>query len=151
MESLVSIFSAITGPLLVVGGFWLTVRHFKIARTVSYIERFNHPDMVATRAAVDSWLQSSEADEPRIERAKADPVLNVQILTFLNLFVEVGIAHRYRTLNRTVAFDLWSQLVPEYWRKLRFYVEHSRTEGRDIASAFEHLAGEIDKAAGNER
>jgi hypothetical protein len=70
----------------------------------------------------------------------------VQILTFMNLFVEVGIAYRYRTLNRSVAFDIWSQLVPEYWQKLQFYVERSRAEGRDIAQAFERLAGEIQGA-----
>lgn len=143
MESFVLILNVITGPLLVVGGLWLTVRHFKIARTVSYIERFNHPDMVTIRAAVDAWLKSSEEDDERMEQAKSDPVLNVQILTFMNLFVEVGIAYRCRTLNRSVAFDIWSQLVPEYWQNLQFYVERARSEGRDIANAFERLAGEM--------
>ena len=71
MATLISLLDALTGPLLVMGGLWLTVRHFKLARTVSYIERFNDPGMIETRAAVDAWLSSSDSDEHGLEKANA--------------------------------------------------------------------------------
>ena len=146
MDSVVHYCELLIAPILVVAGLLLTHRHFKIARTVSYIERFNNPGMVGTRAKVDEWLESSSDDERRIVAATDDSVLKASIFAFLNLFVELGIAYRYGLLNRKVAFDMWDQLVPEYWKKLEFWVRHNRLQGRDIAQAFEDLAKEMNQA-----
>lgn len=144
MELLVSILDAITTPLLIVGGLWLTVRHFKIVRTVSYIERFHHPNMVATRAAVDAWLQSPGQDDQRLQRAKSDQKLNAQIHLFVSFFTEVGIAYRHGTLDRDVAFDIWEYLVPHYWQKLEFFVKDRQAEVYETQyKSFGVLAGDM--------
>ena len=137
------VFANAIGPVLIVIGLLVSIRHFKAARTVSYIERFNHPDMASTRATVDVWLASSTSDDERYQAAKDDPELDAKINAFMNIFTELGIAYRFGLLDKKIAFAIWDVLAPNYWVKLKFYIEASRHEGRGIAFSFEYFAREI--------
>ena len=144
------IFAAV-GTVLVVASLAMTVRHFKIARAVSYIERFNTPSMIEVRSKVDEWLSSAESDAARLAALEQRPELRVAVLTFLNLFTELGIAYKFRLLNRKVMFEMWDVLVPEYWSKLKFFVQHERDKGRAVGAAFEYLAADLARYASRKK
>ena len=140
MELLDSSISIVPVVAIVVS-LGLTVRHFKMVRTVSYIERFHNPDMVATRLAVDEWLKSSGDDDQRLQAASSDPKLEAQISLFVSFFTEIGIAYRYGTLNKKVTFDIWAYLVPTYWQKLEFFVKDRQEKvSPDLYKSFKILA-----------
>lgn len=53
-------------------GLYVTIRHFKVVRTLSYIERMNKPSMAEVRARVDAWLDSGLPDAERLAQLKTD-------------------------------------------------------------------------------
>ncbi len=44
-----------------------TIRHFKISRSVSYIERFNSPAIADLRTVVDEWLSQACSPEQKLK------------------------------------------------------------------------------------
>lgn len=87
-------------------GLYYTIRHFKIVRTVSYIERMNHPSMIEVRAAIDKWLNSDRSDEERLSKLEKNLLLDSQVRTFYNLITELAIAYRYRTIDRNLTLEI---------------------------------------------
>lgn len=140
METWVSLLITTTMGLF---GLYYTIHHFKIVRTVSYIERMNHPDMVEVRAAVDKWLASGCTDEERLYELEKDLVLKARIRTFANMITELAIAYRYRTIDRSLTLEIWDPLIPKYWGKMRFYFEDQRARGIALGHNFEYLANEF--------
>lgn len=122
---------------LVAVGLLLSIRHFRLTRTVSYIERFNSVDMIETRAKVDEWTASSTDDEERLRKLEENHLLNAHVKAFLNLLTELAIAHRYGLLIPEVTFQLWYPAVPEQWERLRFYIVSNRNRGIEIGVNFE--------------
>ena len=121
-------------------GLFFTIRHFKVVRTVSYIERMNHPNMADIRARVDEWLESGRPDDERLAQLEKDFALNARVRLFYNTIAELAIAYHYGTINRRMTLEIWDPLIPEYWEKLRFYVLHRRSQGAAIGFHFEALA-----------
>ncbi|WP_367874506.1 hypothetical protein [Luteolibacter sp. Populi] len=127
---------------------YFTIRHFKTVRTVSYIERMNHPNMADIRACVDKWLNSGRTDEERLSEIRNDPSLNARVRVFYNTLTELAIAYRYGTINRKMTIDIWDPLIPKYWEKLRFHINGSRAAGEEMGHNLEYLAHEFEKRRG---
>ncbi len=143
MDTLFQILKIFLGPLVIISGLLITIRHFKIVRTISYIERFNNPNMAAIRGKVDNWLNSSKSNQEKIEIINSDSELRANVFSFLNIFNEVGIAYKFGLLNKKVAFEIWDTVVPEYWEKLKFFIDYNRNQGRAIGANFEKIAKDI--------
>lgn len=126
-------------------GLWITIRHFKIVRTVAYIERMNHPSMAAIRADVDKWLNAGDSIEAKIERIRKDHELHAKVTIIYNLLTELAIAHDSGIIDRTMSYKIWFPLVPKYWRKLEFYVSDSRARGNPIGHSFGKFAVKVEE------
>ena len=126
-------------------GLFITIRHFKVVRTVSYIERMNHPNMADIRACVDEWLASGISDDERLAQLKKNFALHARVRLFYNTIAELAIAYHYGTINRKMTLEIWEPLISEYWEKLRFYVLHRRSQGAAIGFHFEALAKTFEK------
>ena len=111
---------------LVAVGLLLSIRHFRLTRTVSYIERFNSVDMIETRAKVDEWTASSTDDEERLRKLEENHLLNAHVKAFLNLLTELAIAHRYGLLIPEVTFQLWYPAVVNGGQKPRLFGDEPR-------------------------
>ena len=137
LDTIISIVTVVA----IVGSLYLTVRHFKIVRTLSFIERFHNSDMVATHLAVDNWLNLDGDNAQRLKHLDDKPGLKAQICLFVSFFTEIGIAYRYGTLNKKVTFDIWAYLVPTYWQKLEFFVKDRQEKvSPDLYKSFKILA-----------
>ncbi|MFM9966766.1 MAG: hypothetical protein ACKV2Q_36805 [Planctomycetaceae bacterium] len=130
-------------------GLYFTVRHFKIVRTVSYIERMNHPNMAEVRTRVDQWLDSGRTDEERLRELQEDFALRARVRMFYNMITELAIAYRYRTISRKLTLEIWDPLVPEYWEKMQFHIQDTRAKGVSVGHNFEYLANEFHKSRRN--
>lgn len=116
-------------------GLWITIRHFKIVRTVSYIERMNHSSMVLIRADVDNWLESTDSIEAKLERVRKDSELNTKVTIIYNLLTELAIAHDSRIIDRRMTYKIWFPLVPRYRHRLEFYISDSCTRGKPLGQS----------------
>ncbi len=140
MDIFLAIFKTIFGPLVIISGLCITIRHFKLIRTFSYIERFNSPSMLEVRTCVDTWLSSDVTNEKKIQLLHSDLKLHANYMLLYNLFTEVGIAYKFGMLHRKLTFEIWDPLLPKYWKQLEFYFEHQRSQGRQVANSFEIIA-----------
>lgn len=133
-----------TIPVLTVAtgllGVFLTVRHFKIVRTISYIERMNDPSMVNVRARVDEWLFQKVSDAEKLAALEADRRLHASVKLFYNLLTELAIAFKYGTIDAQMVYDIYDPLVPKYWTAMKFYIDYSRATGWDIGHELEKFA-----------
>nr|WP_299383850.1 hypothetical protein [Allomuricauda sp.] len=127
---------------------WLTVRHFKTSKTISYIERLNTPEMAAFRADIDAWLGMDipDAEKCKIIEEDKDLFFKVKILT--NLFTELGISYKKRIVRRSLTREIFYPLVPSYWDRLQFYIWNSRNKGEATGYFMEYLAKEVRKMEG---
>lgn len=133
--------------IVVVGGLLTTRNHFKVLRAMSYVERFNGEEGVRQRAVVESWLADPEP-ERRIELFENDATLRMNVLAFMNLFQELGVAYQRGLLDKKVVADFFDFLAPRYWEALGFLVEHYRKKTGDPAvyRRFKHFQDAMLKA-----
>ena len=124
-------------------GLYVAIRHFKIVRTVSYIERMNSPAMVEIRASFDQLLQSNLTDEQKIQRLTTDQVLKSRYRIVYNLLTELAIAYRYRTINRRMAQSIWDPMIEEHWCKMEPVIRYWRANGSDYGYHLEYLRDEL--------
>lgn len=103
-------------------------RQFGIVRACSYIERFNSNENIRRRGAVDRWLKSSDEPPMRIKTFNEDPDLQADVLGFMNLFQELGVAYLRHSVHKETIRDNFDFLAPYYWDRIRFLVEHLRSE-----------------------
>jgi len=125
-------------------GVWITIRHFKIVRTVSYIERMNHPAMVVIRADVDSWLNSNDSIMEKLERIRNDSELNAKVTIIYNLLAELAMAHDSKIIDREMAYKIFFPLVPHYWHRLEFYISDSCTRGKPIGQSLKKFSNFVE-------
>lgn len=124
---------------------YFTIKHFKIVRAVSYIERLNHPDMIAVRAKVERWLASEKSDTEKLEDVAQGSELRVNVMTLLNLFSELGVAYKMRIVDRKVVMTTFHPVLLNFWKRLEFYIRDERDSGNPIAHLFEELAIKMEK------
>ena len=53
---LTNLLSWLVGFIVALITIYLTVRHFKTTKTISYIERLNTGEMASIRAEIDEWI-----------------------------------------------------------------------------------------------
>ena len=145
--------TAISGFLPLVGwflGFGLTVaslgyaiRHFRITRAMSYIERMNSSDMAEIRSAIDEWLDAPGSDADKFREISRDPHLSVKLKIFVDIITELGVAYRYRSVSRFLVREIWYPFIPSYWKKLQFYYYAAQLNGTRTGYWFRYLAEEI--------
>lgn len=81
-----NLLSWLSGFVLAWITIYLTIRHFKTSKTISYIERLNSVDMVEIRASIDEWLSLEKSDEEKCEIANKDKELAAQLTIWMNIF-----------------------------------------------------------------
>lgn len=111
--------------VVILVGLATTRKHFRIVRSISYIERFNSDIGIRLRKRVDNWLQT-EDDELKLQEFLENPDLRIEVLAFMNLFQELGSAYNRKVVNKKEIQELFDFLVPHYWEKLQFLIEHYR-------------------------
>jgi hypothetical protein len=112
-------------------------RQFGIVRACSYMERFNSEETRKRRAVVDQWLESSDDEDQKITKFDADPDLRTTVLGFMNLFQELGIAYLRHNVHKPTVQYSFDILVPSYWARLQFLVDHLRKTRSP--TAYRHL------------
>lgn len=126
--------------LLVIGcGLFISVRHFRLDKTASYIQRLNTPDMVRTRVIIEDWLKKYPDNEARIKAVENDTDLKFHLTALVNLLTELGIAYKFRLIHPKMAFMLWDPVAVTYWEKLEFYIKDCHSKGNMIALSFEEF------------
>lgn len=130
--------------LAVVFGLYTTRKHFGVMRSMAYIERFNSEAGIKLRTRIDAWLAEPD-DRVKLEQFLSNPELKNQVLAFMNLFQELGVAYRNRLLDTGVLLDMFDYLVPHYWSKLDFLVAYYRAKTGDetLYRRFGNLNDEI--------
>jgi hypothetical protein len=78
-------------------------RQFGILRACSYIERFNSDESIRRRATVDTWLNETQDRGRRIDRFRDEPQLQADVLAFMNLFQEMGVAYLCHNVHKRTA------------------------------------------------
>ncbi len=124
-----------------------TIRHFRIASAMTFIQRMNSADMVEIRSAVNQWLSQSGSDRDKFVRLADDENLHVQLKIFMDIITELGIAYRYRSVSRALVREIWYPFIPDYWERLQFYIYASQVNGQRTGYWFRYLAEEISSAA----
>jgi len=136
-------FAWILGFALTLVSLAYTVRHFRVARAMSYIERMNRPDMVRIRQVVNVWIESPATDREKLDAIERDPELQVCVKIFMDIVTELGIAYRYRAVSRDLVREIWYPFIPSYWQKLQFYAYACQLKGIRTGYWFRFLAEEI--------
>ncbi len=139
--------------LVVTGGYvaYQTHRHFSLARSEYYIERFNSGEMRELRKRADIWVGGDQPFE-RIFR-EADELdeassLNLEALRLLSsFFQELGTAYKHRTVNRTYVWDVFGRLILKYGRELSPFICESREyhQRPTLYIDFERMAQDMEK------
>ena len=132
-------------PLSVLIVIMVTIKHFKILRTLVYIERFNSPNFIQVRRDIERWLSICKDDKERIEKSY-ETELFCKICTFINLFQEMGLAYKYRLVNRDILFEHFDFIVISYYERLKFYIEYRRKQNSNsvyLFRKFENLYSEF--------
>jgi hypothetical protein len=129
--------------LIILSVFYVN-KQFGILRACAYIERFDSHESIRRRGTVDRWLTSSADDTSRIEAFDKDAELQADILGFLNLFQELGVAFSHHGVHKRTVRETFDFIVPHYWQEVRFLVEHLRTRRRSpLYRRFELMAHEF--------
>jgi len=133
--------AAILQAIFIIASLLYLNRQFAIVHACSYIERFNSHENIRRRGTVDSWLGSNKDDAPRIEAFQNDASLRADILGFLNLFQELGVAFSHHGVHKPTVVETFDFLVPYYWRESMFLMRYIRTHRSATAyRRFEALA-----------
>ena len=93
--------SALTPSILAIG-LYITIRHFKYVREISYIERFNTTRFMAVRTKVANWLNSDLKEEEKLKLLDSDMDLRHNFLLLYNLLTEVGIAYKFGLIDKEI-------------------------------------------------
>lgn len=123
---------------------YFTVRHFKIVRTIAYIERFNSPSMIQTRAIVEKWAKGN--NQEKIRQIREDKEIYYHVNLIYNMITEIGISYQYRVINRKLACIIFDPLIPAYWDKMKVFILNDRAPGATVGYGFEKIALEILKS-----
>lgn len=129
------------GLIVVVTSLYYTIRHFKITRTLSYIERFNTPSMIQTRKVVDEWSIMDE--EEKLKSYKEDFNLRQHIALIYSLITEIGISYQYGVINRKMTCLIFDPLIPNYWEKLEVFIIHQPKSNYPYGYSFKKLVDAI--------
>ena len=140
IAELLTIISLLGGAI----GIWLTIHHFKIVRTISYIERMNDPSMVEIRASVDEWLSRPITDEQKILELQQDHTLKAKYNIFYNLLTELAISFNNGLLNRELVLKTWNPLVPYYWERINCVIIHERNLKYQVGEELEKFNAEFE-------
>jgi hypothetical protein len=146
--ALISAFAALVQAVFVVVSILYLNRQFGIVRACSYIERFNSHENICRRGAVDRWLKSSTDDESRIKAFEEDSNLQADVLGFINLFQELGVAFMRHNVHKQTVTETFDFLVPYYWNRVRFLIEYLRTQrsSPNMYRKFEFMADELSRS-----
>ncbi|MDU8885891.1 hypothetical protein RXV94_06945 [Yeosuana sp. MJ-SS3] len=148
---LVDILSWSGGLVVAVITIYLTIRHFKTSKTISYIERLNTSEMASIRAEIDEWLNSDMNEKQKCKFAVKTKDLNAKIMVWLNIFTEIGISYKQRIIRRKLTRELFYPMIPNYWKELHFYINYRRKKGYPIGYYFEYIANEVRKTEGKNK
>ncbi|MBW4692665.1 MAG: hypothetical protein KME27_12970 [Lyngbya sp. HA4199-MV5] len=135
---------SVIGIFLVALGLYFSVQQFKLNRTMQYMEYLSKPEIVEVRAAVDEWLASSTDNDARINLLKNDCKLHSQVRVFVSFCNQVSTAYRFGAIFREMAFHIWFPFIPNYWKKLEFYMTWRSSQGYEVGGDFERFAKEIE-------
>ena len=143
MEGILPLVGSAVGFLLTVASIAYGIQHFRITRAMSYIERMNTSDMAAVRAAINAWLDGPGTDLEKVEQAEKDHELYSKLLVFVDIITELGIAYRYRSVSRPLVREIWYPFIPNYWKRLQFFIYARQVAGVRTGYWFRYLAEEI--------
>ena len=149
--NLVDFLSLSGGLAIAVITIYLTIRHFKTSKTISYIQRLNTAEMTSIRAEIDEWITSDTTETEKCESALNDKELNAKIMMWINIFTEIGISYKQRIIRRKLTRELFYPMIPNYWEGLNFYISYRRKKGYPIGYYFEYLTSEVKKAEGKDK
>lgn len=127
LVSLISAVAAILQVILVVASIFYLNRQFAIVRACTYIERFNTHENIRRRGTLDRWLKSSEDDQIRIRSFENDADLQADVLGFINLFQELGVAFLRHNVHEHTVRETFDFLVPHYWSHVQFLIRYLRS------------------------
>ncbi len=148
---LIDILSWPGGLVIALTTIYLTVRHFKTTKTISYIERLNTSEMASIRAEIDEWINSDKTDKEKCIHANQNKDLNAKVMMWINIFTEIGISYKKKIIRRRLTRELFYPMIPKYWNDLYFYIDYRRKQGYPIGFYFEYLAAEVKKTEGKNR
>ena len=140
----ISTISLILGFSITIISLSITIRHFRLSRTASYIERINTPEIARVRAKIDQWLDSDKTDREKLNILYSHRELELSLVMFLNIITELAISYKYRVVSRKMTREIWNPLIPKYWDRLQFYVYGDRLKGVQTGFYFEYLTKEIE-------
>jgi len=118
--ALIGALAALFQSVLIVVSIRFLNRQFGIVRACSYIERFNSNENICRRSTVDRWLKSAGDHESRIKAFEEDSRLQADVLGFINLFQELGVAFLRHNVHQETVTETFDFLVPYYWDRIRF-------------------------------
>ena len=138
--ALIAVFAALAG-------YFLTRRHFRVARTLEYIRAFNAPDMIPVRARVIAWAQKHGTDHGAlVSEVEADPELRSMALAYVNLLTEFSVAYERGLVSRSVANEQWYPLLPEQWDLIRPWALSRRSKGYEMGAFIERVSMDVARA-----
>lgn len=148
--SLLSALAAIVQAVFIIVSIIYINRQFGIVRACSYIERFNSNENICRRGVVDRWLRSSDEPQTLIKAFEEDSDLQADVLGFLNLFQELGVAYLRHSVHKKTVSETFDFLVPYYWNRVQFLINHLRTERKSpsMYHKFEFMADELGRPDG---
>lgn len=134
---------SVIGIFLVALGLYFSVRQFKLNRTMQYMEYLSKPEIIELRAAVDEWLESSADDDVRTNMLEKDCTLHSQVRVFVSFCNQVSTAYRFGAIYKDMAFYIWHPFIPNYWKKLKFYMVWRSSQGYAVGGDFKRFAEDI--------
>jgi len=150
-------FLTVLNTALIVTGLIYTIRHYKLNRTWSYIERYNSSDFILTRKYATIFYNKLNAfateEEKReyvihlLDSKKEEDIITVlHLIRFINLFTELGVAYKSNAWSKKAIISI-SFLVLDSWEQMQIFikVQQERAHPRVIYSSFEHLYNDIIK------
>ena len=130
LQTVSQVATCVSATFIAVGSV-LTLRHFRLARTGDFIQRFNSPGFQATRVAVDQYMHSLDSQDYETKCATfrtlltthtpENIILRDHIWSLCMLFSELGFAKRSLQIHPTAVKSL-NRLIPCYWHALAPYV-----------------------------
>ncbi|MEP1095527.1 MAG: hypothetical protein ABJG78_10475 [Cyclobacteriaceae bacterium] len=115
------------GVSAVVLSLWYTIRHFKIVRTIAYIERFNSPLILETRSKVEKWSRLPE--EEKRKELEENETLYYQVNLVYNIMTEIAVSYRYRIINRKLTCELFDPIIPRWYEKIEPFISFNNERG----------------------
>ena len=104
-------FGSIIGAFLAAIGFLVSLRQFKLSRTMSYMQHLSDPSMIETRVDVDAWLDSSDDDNARLLQLQENTELHTKVKVFMSFCNQISIAYRFGAIHNKMAFDIWNPFI----------------------------------------